>query len=126
MKVKLGFSLYLKLYKKGQLVERTHTLLFQQRQDTDRERKSNRRFSWEDEEASNRITKLTSKTELAQVDKQALQREVVQYHTDTVQLSCIPYGSARVRSYSWVVHSHRRVLGFSWDLPSDSAGYCIH
>ena len=39
-------------------MERTHTLVFRQRQDTNRERKSNREFSWEDEGASSRITEL--------------------------------------------------------------------
>ena len=58
MKDKLGFSLYLKLYKRDQLGERTHTLVFRQRQDIDRERKSDRGFSWEDGGASNGIIEL--------------------------------------------------------------------
>ena len=41
-----------KVIKKGQLVERTHTLVFRQRQDIDRERKLDIGFSWEDEGAS--------------------------------------------------------------------------
>ena len=39
-------------------MERTHTLVFRQRQDTDRERMSNRGFSWEDGGASSRIIEL--------------------------------------------------------------------
>ena len=40
VKVKLGIFLYLKLYKRDQLVERTHTLVFRQREDTDKETQS--------------------------------------------------------------------------------------
>ena len=39
-------------------MERTHTLVFRQRHDTDKEKKSDRGFSWEDGGPSNRITEL--------------------------------------------------------------------
>ena len=44
-------------------MERTHTLVFQQRPDTDRERKSDRGFSREDGGASSRIIELRTLTQ---------------------------------------------------------------
>ena len=43
---------------RDQLVERTHTLVFWQRHDIDRDIKSDRGFSWEDGGASSRIIEL--------------------------------------------------------------------
>ena len=62
MKVKLGFTLYLKLYKRGQLVERTH--LYFNRDRIQIGRKSDRRFSWEDGGSTRRFIEQTKPTQV--------------------------------------------------------------
>ena len=64
MKVKLGFTLYLKLYKRGQLVERTHTHMYFDRDGIQTGRKSSRRFSWEDRGSRNSFTEQTKPTQV--------------------------------------------------------------
>ena len=65
MKVKLGFSLYLKLYKRSQLVERIHTLIFRERRDIEMETKSDRG-------ERTKIIELPGRTDPAQVNMQEL------------------------------------------------------
>ena len=77
-------------------MERTHTLVFQQRQDTVMKRKSYRGFSWENGGARNMIIELLDRTKPARIDKQQLHREAVQDSTDSVQ----SYESACLRPYS--------------------------